>query len=160
MIIACVQITLTLVDKWPHASNTYSLWMQMQSWSFSAHLKHTHMLTNHTEIQNHLTRKYEKLATRIVQLAKYELNWTRKLKSQLAHLNSQLATCNSQLAEYLDPFESMPNACQNFCCISFITYTSITIYFFPSSSMNIVTRKSAFLILLDRFLSPCQHKRG
>ena len=34
----------------------------------------THMLTNHTEIQNHLTRKYEKLATRIVQLAKYELN--------------------------------------------------------------------------------------
>ena len=32
------------------------------------------MLTNHTEIKNHLTRKYEKLATRIVQLAKYELN--------------------------------------------------------------------------------------
>ena len=34
----------------------------------------THTLTNHTEIQNHLTRKYEKLATRIVQLAKCELN--------------------------------------------------------------------------------------
>ena len=74
----------------------------------------THMLTNHTEIQNHLTRKYEKLATCIVQLAKYELNWTRKPKLatrtfQLTTRNShsqlelatrtrnlQLATCNSQ----------------------------------------------------------------
>ena len=56
---------------------------------------HTHTLTNHTEIQNHLTRKYEKLATRIVQLAKYELNWTRKLK--LATRTFQLATCNPQL---------------------------------------------------------------
>ena len=73
----------------------------------------THMLINHTEIQNHLTRKYEKLATRNVQLAKYELNWTRKLKLatrtfQLAtrtrNSNSQLATRNLQLAEYLDPF--------------------------------------------------------
>ena len=89
----------------------------------------THTLTKHTEIKNHLTRKYEKLATRIVQLAKYELNWTRKLKpathifqlatcnsnSQLElatrtrNSNSQLASCNSQLAEYLDPIVCMLN---------------------------------------------------
>ena len=53
------------------------------------------MLINHTEIQNHLTRKYEKLATRNVQLAKYELNWTRKLK--LATRTFQLATRNLNL---------------------------------------------------------------
>ena len=60
----------------------------------------THTLTNHIEIQNHLTRKYQKLATRIVQLAKYELNWTRKLKLptrtfQLATPNSHISTRNS-----------------------------------------------------------------
>ena len=60
-----------------------------------------HTLKNHTEIPNNLTRKNEKLATRIVQLAKYELNWTCKLK--IATRTFQLATrtrtrsSNSQL---------------------------------------------------------------
>ena len=97
VIIACVQITLTLVNKWPRFK--YILSVSANAKDHSVLTSNTHTLTNHTEIQNHLTRKYEKLATRIVQLAKYELNWTRKLK--LATRNSQLElatrTRNSQL---------------------------------------------------------------
>ena len=115
VIIACVQITLTLVNKWPRFK--YILSVNANSKLIIQCSPQTHiMLINHTEIQNHLTRKYEKVATRNVQLAKYELNWTRKLKlatrtfqlatrnsnSQLElatrtrNSNSQLATCNSQ----------------------------------------------------------------
>ena len=68
----------------------------------SVFTSNTHMLTNHTEIQNHLTRKYEKLATRIVQLASMSWIELANRNSQLAHFNSQLATrtrnSNSQLA--------------------------------------------------------------
>ena len=93
VIIACVQITLTLVDKWPHFK--YILSVNANAKLIIQCSPQTHTLTNHSEIQTHLTRKYEKLATRIVQLAKYVLNCSRKLK--LATCTFQLATLNPQL---------------------------------------------------------------
>ena len=94
--------------------------MQMQNWSFSAHLKHTHADKSHWNPKSFNSQIWETrnshCSTRKVWV---ELNSqtetrnshisTRNLQLKLAtrtrtrNSNSQLATCNSQLAEYLDP---------------------------------------------------------
>ena len=92
MIIACVQITLNLVDKWPHVSNTYSLWMQMQNWSFSVHIKHTHADKSHWNPKSFNSQIWE---TRNSHCSTRKV-WV-ELNSQTETHNSHISTRNSQL---------------------------------------------------------------
>ena len=92
--------------------------MQIQNWSFSAHLKHKHADKSHWNPKSFNSQIWEtrnsQCSTRKVWV---ELNSqtetrnshisTRNSQLKLATRNSnsqlELATCNLQLAEYLDP---------------------------------------------------------